>query len=85
MVARLRRQQQTHPNVRLEYSDALWRINLSDLQTFNPLDAWHPSIPGHDTLAKTAFNAIAPSLAFVGVNPKSRHSLPGQVAQVKAR
>ena len=30
MVARLRRQQPTHPNVRLEYSNALARINLSD-------------------------------------------------------
>jgi lysophospholipase L1-like esterase len=72
MVARLRRQQQAHPNVRLEYSDALATIDLSDLKTFNALDAWHPSILGHDTLAKTALNAIAPSLAFVGVNPKSR-------------
>jgi hypothetical protein len=85
MVARLRRQRQTHPNVRLEYSDALARINLSDLRTFSSLDAWHPSILGHDTLAKTAFNAIAPSLAFVGVNPKSRRSVRGHVAQVKAR
>jgi lysophospholipase L1-like esterase len=71
MVARLHRQQKTHPNVRLVYSDALARINLSDLKTFNTLDAWHPSILGHDELAKAAFNAIAPSLAFVGVNPKS--------------
>jgi lysophospholipase L1-like esterase len=67
MVARLRRQRPTHPNVRLEYSDALARLNLSDLTTFNSLDAWHPSILGHDALAKTAFKAIAPSLAFVGI------------------
>jgi lysophospholipase L1-like esterase len=67
MVARLRGQPSTHPNVRLEYSDALARINLSDLKTFRSLDAWHPSILGHDMLAKTAFNAIAPSLVFVGV------------------
>ena len=68
MVARLRRQHPTHPNVRLEYSDALARIDLSDLKVhFCSLDAWHPSIVGHDTLAKTAFNAIAPSLAFVGI------------------
>ena len=85
MVARLRRQQPAHSNVRLEYSDALARINLSDLKTFNTLDAWHPSILGHDELAKTAFSAIAPSLAFVGVNPKSRRSVRDHVAQVKAR
>ncbi len=85
MVARLRRQRQTHPNVRLEYSDALSRINLNDLKIFSSLDAWHPSILGHDRLAKTAFKAIAPSLAFVGVNPKSRRSVRGHVAQVKVR
>jgi lysophospholipase L1-like esterase len=67
MVARLRRQRPVHPNVRLEYSDALARINLSDLRGFYPTDAWHPSVLGHDVVAKTAFNAIAPSLAFVGV------------------
>jgi lysophospholipase L1-like esterase len=85
MVARLRQRRPTHPNVRLEYSDALARLDLSDLKTFNQLDAWHPSVLGHDELAKTAFNAIAPSLAFVGVNPKSRRSVRDQVAQVKAR
>ena len=67
VVARLRGQQQAHANVRLEYSDALARIDLSDLRTFNSLDAWHPSIFGHDVLAKRTFSAIAPSLAFVGV------------------
>ena len=70
MVARLRRQRPAHSNVRLEYSDALAHLNLSDLKTFNSLDAWHPSILGHDALAKTALNAIAPSLAFVGITAR---------------
>ena len=64
MVARLRRQHPTHPNVRLVYSDALARIDLSDLKTFRSLDAWHPSILGHDMLAKTAFDAIAPEFGL---------------------
>ena len=85
MVAKLSGQEQTHPNVRLEYSDALWRVNLSDLKTFNSLDAWHPSILGHDMLAKTVLDAIAPSLAWVGVNPKSRGSVRDHVAQVTDR
>jgi lysophospholipase L1-like esterase len=85
MVARLRQQQEAHPNVRLEYSDALATINLSDLKTFNSLDAWHPSILGHDTLAKTALNAIGPSLTFVGVDPKSRRAVHAHAAQAEAR
>ena len=85
MVATMRRRQAAHSNVRLEYSDALARLDLSDLKTFNRLDAWHPSILGHDMLAQRAFSAIAPSLAFVGVNPKSRGSLRDHVTQIKTR
>ena len=85
MVAKLRRQRLANSNVRLEYSDALWRVDLSNLRTFNSLDAWHPSILGHDMLAKKAFNAIAPSLAFVGVNPKSHRSVRDHGARAKAR
>jgi lysophospholipase L1-like esterase len=75
MVASLRRQQRTHPNVRLEYSDALARIDLSDPRGFYRTDAWHPSIIGHDVLAYTAFKAIAPSLDFVGISRKSGGSI----------
>ena len=85
MVVELRHQQQMHPNVRLEYSDALWRLNLSDLKTFSLLDAWHPSIRGHDELARAALKAIAPSLAFVGINPKSGHSVRDHGVPVQAR
>jgi len=35
MVATLRQQRQAHPNVRLEYSDAAWKIDLNDLKDFN--------------------------------------------------
>lgn len=82
MVAKLRRELPENSNVRLEYSDALTRIDLKDLRGFNQLDAWHPSILGHNALADRAFKAIAPSLAFVGVNPKPAMA-PERVARVK--
>jgi len=82
-VATLRQQPQAHPNVRLEYSDAVWKMNLNDLRGFNRADAWHLSTFGHDALAKSVFNAIAPSLAFVGIDP--RRSGRDRAAQVKAR
>jgi lysophospholipase L1-like esterase len=85
IVARRSRRGPMHPNVRVEYSDALSKIDLSDLGTFNQLDAWHPSVRGHDLLAKRAFSAIAPSLAFVGIGPKSRRAVRDHVAHGQAR
>lgn len=74
MVARLR-QRPLHLNVRLEYSAALSRIDLSDLRGFYSTDAWHPSVLGHDVVAYTAFQAIAPSLDFVGIRRKPYDSV----------
>jgi lysophospholipase L1-like esterase len=68
MVATLNRDLKRNSNVRLEYSDALSQINLDYLKGFNRMDAWHPSVLGHDALADTAFKAIAPSLDFVGIS-----------------
>jgi hypothetical protein len=85
MVARLRRQESTHLNVRLQYSDALAKISLSDLNGFSLLDAWHPSVLGHDEVASKAFDAIAPSLTFVGVDSKSRRPIGEHVARINSR
>jgi lysophospholipase L1-like esterase len=74
MVAALQQSGQVRPNVRLEYSDAIWRIDLNDLKRFNRADAWHLSPFGHDALAYTAFKAIRPDLAFVGISEKSSSS-----------
>jgi lysophospholipase L1-like esterase len=74
MVAALRQNGQVRPNVRLEYSDAIWKVDLKDLRGFNRADAWHLSPFGHDALAHTAFKAITPGLAFVGINEKSGSS-----------
>jgi len=83
MVTTQRQHQQADPNVRLEYSDAIWKLDLSDLRGFNRADAWHLSTFGHDVLAKSVFNTIAPSLAFVGID--SRHAARDGVGQVEAR
>jgi len=80
MVAALNRTLKGNANVRLQYSDAFSTINLSDLRGLHRMDAWHPSVLGHDVLAYKAFKAIAPSLEFVGVTRKSQMPGPG-VAQ----
>ena len=66
MVARLQWELKNYPNVRLQYSDALRKVDFSRLELINPADAWHLSIDGHKALAEAAFRAIAPSLEFVG-------------------
>ena len=55
--------------VRLEYSDALATVNLSDVECIHRMDAWHPSTKGHNVLAEAAFGALRPSLNFLGIVP----------------
>ena len=83
MVRDVQQNGQAPPNVRLEYSDAIWKLDLNDLRTFNRADAWHLSTFGHDMLARSVFNTIAPSLAFVGID--SRHAARDRVGQVETR
>jgi lysophospholipase L1-like esterase len=53
--------------VRLEYSDALATVDLSDVESIHRMDAWHPSAKGHNVLAEAAFGALRPSLNFLGI------------------
>jgi hypothetical protein len=85
MVARQNRILKRASNVRLEYSDAFWTIDLSDLRGLHRTDAWHPSVLGHDFLAYKAFKAIAPSLDFVGVSRQSRISVRDQPGHGEGR
>jgi lysophospholipase L1-like esterase len=66
-------------NIRVQYSDALTKVDFSRLELINPVDAWHPSVQGHKALADGAFRAIHPSLAFLGVGqrPTSKHRTRG--------
>jgi lysophospholipase L1-like esterase len=70
MVSNLNRRLENHDNVRVEYSDALTKVDFSRLEMINPVDAWHPSVQGHKALADAAFRAIRPSLAFLGVGQR---------------
>lgn len=73
MVADLNRQLNsgnTH-HVHLEYSDALTKIDFSRLELINAVDGWHPSPEGHKVLAEVAFNALHPSLRFLGIGTTS--------------
>src|SRR6266568_190765 len=67
MVSNLDRQLAHSSNVRVQYSDALAKVNFSRLKLINPADAWHPSIEGHKALAAAAFSALGPSLQFLGI------------------
>jgi len=83
MVAVLNREP-NNSHVRIEYSDALTKVDFSRLEFINPVDAWHPSIEAHKALAQAAFNALHPSLLFLGIGkPTARSSL--QVSNYRAR
>jgi len=85
IVAAFNRNSKIDSNVRLEYSDALSKIDLHDVRGFNRNDAWHPSIIGHNVLAYTAFKAVRPSLRFIGIDGKSDRATRDRFAQKLAR
>jgi lysophospholipase L1-like esterase len=85
MVATLNRESRSGANVRLQYSDAFAKIDLGQLERLHRMDAWHPSVIGHDVLAEAAFKAIVPSLEFVGIGEQSRVSRGDHVAHHLAR
>ncbi len=60
--------------VRLEYSDALAAADFSDVACLNRVDAWHPSVKGHNVLAGAAFGALGPSLDFLGIVPLQKNT-----------
>jgi lysophospholipase L1-like esterase len=71
MVGDLNRRLKNHDNVRVQYSDALAKVDFGRLEMINPVDAWHPSVEGHKALAAAAFSALRPSLEFLGIRQKS--------------
>lgn len=60
--------------VRLEYSDALATADFSDVESIHRIDAWHPSVKGHNALAEASFGALGPSLNFLGIVPLQKNT-----------
>jgi lysophospholipase L1-like esterase len=60
--------------VRLEYSDALAKLDLGGVEAIHQIDAWHPSVKGHNALAGAAFGALGPSLKFLGIAPLQKNA-----------
>jgi lysophospholipase L1-like esterase len=77
MVADLKQQLNNTDHVRLEYSDALTKVDFNRLELINSVDGWHPSIEGHKALADAAFKALRPSLVFLrtGTRPTTKARL----------
>jgi lysophospholipase L1-like esterase len=69
MVGDFNRKLGDDSQVRLEYSDALATADFSCVECLNRVDAWHPSVKGHNVLAGAAFGALGPSLDFLGIVP----------------
>jgi lysophospholipase L1-like esterase len=68
MVEELNREIERVPNVQVRYSDALATADLSRVELLHEVDGWHASAEGHNVLAAAAFNALGPSLEFLGLN-----------------
>jgi lysophospholipase L1-like esterase len=69
MVANLNRELKDCPNVRLHYSDAFSNVEIRP-EVLHPKDSWHLSRIGHNVVAQAAFDALLPSLQFLGIVPK---------------
>lgn len=76
MVADLERELSNAHHVRIEYSDALTKIDFNHLELINTVDGWHPSIEGHKVLAQAAFNALRRSLVFLGIGTTTKKKAP---------
>jgi lysophospholipase L1-like esterase len=74
MVGEFNRKLGGDSQVRLEYSDALTTLDFSDVESIHRMDAMHPSAKAHNVLAEAAFNALRPSLDFLGIVPLQKNT-----------
>jgi len=68
MAGELQSDLENAPNVRVQYSDALAKVDLSRVEVLHAVDGWHASVVGHNLFAEAAFSGLAPSLGFLGLN-----------------
>jgi lysophospholipase L1-like esterase len=54
-------------HIQLRYSNALATAELSRAELLHPIDGWHASVEGHNTLANAAFSDLKASLEFLGI------------------
>ena len=59
--------QQTE-HIQLRYSNALATADLSRAELLHPVDGWHASVEGHNTLGDAAFSDLKASLEFLGLS-----------------
>jgi lysophospholipase L1-like esterase len=79
MVRELDSELKNTPNVRVQYSDALARADVSRAEVLHAVDGWHASVAGHNIFAEAAFSALAPSLKFLEIEGDSH------LAETRAR
>jgi lysophospholipase L1-like esterase len=68
-------------NVQLRYSDAMSNVDIGRAELIHAMDAWHPSVKGHNVLAQAAFSALPPSLEFLGIEQKTNASGLSELGQ----
>jgi lysophospholipase L1-like esterase len=54
-------------HIQLRYSNALATADLSRAELLHPIDGWHASVEGHNTLANAAFSDLTAGLEFLGI------------------
>ena len=74
MVDDLNKEISHSSKVQVRYSAALARADISRAELIHAMDAWHPSVKGHNVLAQAAFSALPPSLEFLGINSRKSNS-----------
>ncbi len=59
------------PNVQVRYSNAMAEAKIDKVELIHAMDAWHPSVKGHNVLAQSAFDGLRPSLQFLGIDKEA--------------
>jgi hypothetical protein len=75
MVAGLQHEIANVNHVRIDYSDALTKVDLSRLELINAVDGWHPSVEGHRVWLKQRSAGYARASCFLKLQPDQRKNV----------